>query len=74
MVTKTQLTNLMRSMFRTLPFNYGERVHIKSYNKNGTVIGIEQLSEETMIYKINIDTNDKATWNGEFHAEDLILL
>ncbi len=64
----------MRSMFGSLPFNYGERVHIKSYNKNGTVMGIYQLSDETTMYKISIDTNDKATCNGGFHAEDLILL
>lgn len=74
MVTKKQL---MRSLFNSHIFNCGERVHIKSYNKNGTVKEIVQVSNgltEKFLYKISIDTDDKATWNGEFHAENLILL
>lgn len=74
MVTKKQL---MRSMFGTHIFNCGERVLIKSYNKSGTIIEIVQVSNgetEKFLYKISIDTNDKATWNGEFYAEDLILI
>lgn len=72
MVTKRHL--LMRKLFSPHFLNYNDRVLIKSYNKKGTIIEIVQTSNGVLLYKISIDTNDKATWNGEFYAEDLILI
>jgi len=75
MVTKRHL--LMRKLFSPHFLSYGSRVLIKSYNKKGTIMEIVQVSNgetEKLLYKISIDTNDKATWNGEFYAEDLILI